>query len=143
MRVFFLGLALAVSVALSGCVSSLTPEEKTAIREAAVVELEYRIDQLQAIGLAKVEVPVEVLIVADAACSFISIASPALVTALNRKVTEKNLAREPDDQRPLLTVVEFQANLHAICDIVRKILKVKQDDGGAPEVAPVAAIRPA
>ncbi len=141
MRMFLTGLMLAAAVALSGCIGSLTPEEKTAIREAAVVELEYRIDQLQAIGLAEVEVPVEVLIVADAACSFISIASPALVTAMNRKVAEKNLTRDPTEQAEPYTVAEFQANLHAICDIVRKILKVKQDDGGAPEVAPEPVVR--
>ncbi len=142
MKALLLGLALALTVVASGCVN-LTPEEKAAIRDAAVVELEYRIDQLQAVGLAEVEVPVEVLIAADAACSFISIGSPALVAALNRKVAEKNLARDPDDQRPLLTVAEFQANLHAICDLVRKILKVETDGDPAPEVAPEAPVKAA
>lgn len=134
MRLFLLGLALAASVALSGCVSNLTPEEKTAIRDAAVAEMEYRIDQLQEIGLMEVEVPVEVLIVADAACSFVSIASPALVTALNRRVAEKNLTRDPAEQAEPYTAEQFQANLHAICDLVRKVLKVKTTDP-APEVA--------
>ncbi len=143
MRALFISLALAVTVALSGCVGNLTPEEKEAIRDAAVAEVEYRIDQLQAIGLAEVEVPVEVLIVADAACSFISIASPALVSVMNRRVAEKNLTRDPDEQAEPYTVAEFQANLHAICDIVRKVLKVKVSDDAAPEVAPEAPAKAA
>lgn len=136
MRAYLAGLALAAVVALTGC-TNVDPETKAAVREAAVAEMIYRIDQLQAVGLAEVEVDPAVLIVADAACSFVSIGSPFMVEALNRKVVEKNLARAPDDQSPLLTVEDFQASLHAVCDIVRQVLKTKIPDAPAPVASPV------
>ncbi len=143
MRSLFIGLAMAVTVALSGCVTDgMTPEEKAMFRDAAVAEVEYRIDQLQELGALNFEVEPEVLIVADAACSFISLGSPYLVIALNRKTAEANLSREADDQKEPLTIEEFQGNLHAVCTIVRKLLKPKSDDP-APEVAPAPADSPA
>ncbi len=138
MRHFLAGLALAVTVALSGC-ADMDPATKAAVREAAVLEMEYRIDQLQAVGLMEVEVDPAVLVAADAACSFLAIGSPFMVEALNRKTVEKNLARDPNDQAPLLTVEDFQASLHAVCDIVRKILKAKEP---TPEVVPLPASKP-
>lgn len=136
MKHYIVGLMLTVTVALSGCLDGMDPATRAAIREAAVLEMEYRIDQLQAVGLAEVEVDPTILIAADAACSFLAIGSPFMVEALNRKTVEKNAERPADDQSPLLTVEEFQANLHAVCDIVRKVLKSKEPDAPAPEVAP-------
>jgi len=133
---FLVGLAAVVAVALSGCATDgMTPEEKAMFRDAAVAEVEYRIDQLQDLGALNFEVEPEVLIVADAACSFISIGSPYLVIAMNRKTAEANLERTADDQEALLTIEDFQANLHAICTIVRKLLKAKAEDAPEPAVA--------
>jgi len=137
-RHFFATLVLVSIVALSGCAvtEGMTAEEKTMFRDAAVAEAEYRIEQLQELDLLKFKVGVEVLIAADAACSFISIASPYLVIVLNRKTAEANLSRAADDQKELITVEQFQANLHAICTIARKLLKAKTPD--VPEPEPIA-----
>lgn len=141
MRSLFIVLAF-VAMSLSGCVTDgMTPEEKAMFRDAAVTEVEYRIDQLQDLDLLNFEVEPVVLIAADAACSFISIGSPFVVIALNKKTVEANLSRALDDQKELLTVEEFQANLHAICTLVRKLLKPKSGDA-APEVAPVPVASP-
>lgn len=145
MRSLFIGLAMAVTMALGGCVTDgMTPEEKAMFRDAAVAEVEYRIDQLQELDILNIEVEPEVLILADAACSVVSLGSPFLVIAMNRKTVEANLTRGAEDQEALLTVEEFQANLHAICKIVRKLLKPKSDEPTAlaPEVAPAPTARP-
>ena len=145
MRMILAGLALLVASALSGCVTDgMTVEEKAMFRDAAVAEVEYRIEQLQELELLNFEVEPAVLIAADAACSFISLASPYVVIALNNKTVEANLERSSDDQEELMTIEDFQANLHAVCKILRKLLKPKPADSPdpAPEVAPVPASSP-
>lgn len=141
MRMILAGLALLAASALSGCVTDgMTEEERSMFRDAAVAEVEYRIDQLQELDLLNFEVDPSYLIAADAACSFISLGSPFVVIALNKKTVEANLDRSPDDQEELMTVERFQANLHAICTIVRKLLKPKPPDDSDP--APVTSSLP-
>ncbi len=143
MKMIRAGLALLVASSLSGCVTDgMSAEDRAMFRDAAVAEVEYRIEQLQELELLNFEVEPAVLIVADAACTFVSLASPYVVIALNNKTAEANLERSLDDQKELMTVEEFQANLHAGCKIVRKLLKPKPVDSPAPEVAPLPAPSP-
>lgn len=128
LKLFILGCA---AFALFGC-ANLTSQERQDLAAAAIGEFEYRIDQLQAIDLATIEVDSSVLIAADAACSFISIGSPYLVKAINNKIAKLNEGREEDAQTELVTVAEFQADLHAICGAIRKILVPKTDDEPEP-----------
>ncbi len=141
MRMILAGLALIVASTLSGCVTDgMTEEERAMFRDAAVAEVEYRIDQLQELDLLNFEVDPGYLIAADAACSFISLGSPYVVIALNKRTVEANLDRSPDDQQELMTVERFQADLHAICAVVRKLLNPKPPDDSSP--APVTSSLP-
>lgn len=111
---------------LVGC--SLTSADRGAYRDAAIGELTYRIEQLQAIDpdTFTVEVDPIVLIGADAACSFIAVGSPFLVDAINKRI-------EAEESK--VTVAEFQASLHAVCDLVRTVMIEK--NSAAPLEAPL------
>ena len=121
---------LAAALVLSAC--SLTSEDRSAVRDAAVGELLYRIDQLQALDMAQVKVDPEVRIIADAACSAIAIGAPFLVDAINAKI-------EADESK--VTIAEFQGSLHAVCDVVRALM-VEKATAAAPVDAPVPIASP-
>lgn len=118
---------------------SLSAETRTSLREAVVDEMLYRIDQLQAIGAGQVEVSPEVLIAADAGCTALTIGSPLLTEAINRKIAEKNIDKPIGEQIDPLDVAELRDSLRDACAIVRAILVLKP----APEVAPVPVPAPA
>ena len=111
----------ALTLALTGC-ASWSQEKTDLIYGGLKNEALYQIDRLQALDMARIEVDPAVLIAAEAGCAVMRIGSPALVTALNERTAEANLARDPDDQAPLLTVEQFRAPLDAICEIVAAIL---------------------
>ncbi len=125
-------LALLIAFALTGC-ASWSQEQTDLIYDGLKNEALYQIDRLQALDMAKIEADPAVLIAAEAGCAIMRVSSPALVAALNERTDEANLARDPNDQAPLLTVEQFRAPLDAICEIVAAILVPKPDEPDSPE----------
>ena len=121
-----------IALALGAC--SLTAEDREAYRETGLRTAMLAVEALESVGIAPEDVDPKILRWANAACQLLDAGSPLIVQAINNIVARHNADRASEDQTDPVSIEEFIAGLHGVCEIIEAVLAPDESPADATEV---------